>query len=690
MQTAKKLSPRANDDKGFRIAFALTGIFGAAGVIFFSLSHSGNPTFALLLAVLAALLTETLCWKLFLHPNSAMNMTVFGPGNKGTLGKIALASLLVGILLEFGTLAGYLTKSPFSISDWSIRRLLIFALTTFFCFILIAYFKQPCSEISLNCLARPINRIKQNPSSYAKKMGLVAICFAASLVVAFLLRTTKSLSLSMQFSFLFLLCLALIAVFACGDKTSYQPQKAFLAISLTAGIAFIIAFPATHLYSWDDQIHFKRSLDLSFIEDTEITSSDSMLINFFRQDLGFSSDAGLGKQAVDYSATWSHSDIVRLARELDANRTAATATIQHGITETTASYSALSYLPLAAGLWLGRLAHLPFSLTFMLARLFNLLFYTCVIYKAIEVIPVKKYFLSALALAPSCVFMAANFSYDTWLLSLLLLAFALYIRERFKEGPIEKRTIALICLVLFLALSPKPVYCPLIGIMLLLPRKKFNSSVDSRRYRIFLVCLGLLAMLSFAAPFLASGASSATDLRGGNDVNSAKQLAFLLDDPLHYAKVLIFYFANVFFAPWYLNQSLINLAYLSNPADIFPLLNGLPLLFLFFVCVTDANQQSQSLIKRTTRVWASFVIFLTAVLVCTALYIGFTPVGSDGISGVQARYLLPILFPAGICLFNFRICNQVSVVQYGRQVCFCSSLLLFVTMWLMLYSRIAI
>ena len=50
--------------------------------------------------------------------------------------------------------------------------------------------------------------------------------------------------------------------------------------------------------------------------------------------------------------------------------------------------------------------------------------------------------------------------------------------------------------------------------------------------------------------------------------------------------------------------------------------------------------------------WASFVFLFTVILVATALYVSFTPVGLGTVNGCQSRYLLPLLVPCLSFILN--------------------------------------
>ena len=44
------------------------------------------------------------------------------------------------------------------------------------------------------------------------------------------------------------------------------------------------------------------------------------------------------------------------------------------------------------------------------------------------------------------------------------------------------------------------------------------------------------------------------------------------------------------------------------------------------------------------------MVFMSAVLIWTAMYVSFTPPGSAEIAGVQGRYFVPLMFPLYLAL----------------------------------------
>lgn len=59
--------------------------------------------------------------------------------------------------------------------------------------------------------------------------------------------------------------------------------------------------------------------------------------------------------------------------------------------------------------------------------------------------------------------------------------------------------------------------------------------------------------------------------------------------------------------------------------------------------------------------WGIFLI--TVMLIWSAMYLSFTPVGEASIAGVQARYYLPLIYLGALLLSNSKI--KVEISKYG-------------------------
>jgi len=439
-----------------------------------------------------------------------------------------------------------------------------------------------------------------------------------------------------------------------------KPEKIFLSLSLLIGLLYVVTLPIS-LVSWDEESHYKWSVQQSSFLKTYLTQADANIKSLPLNDY-YNKDTRK----------------IKIKERNDDDK------IFYNFIkkETNNLYLLIAHIPSSIGIFIGRCLGLPWSVKFIFGRFMNILVYSFVIYFAIKKIPYGKYIISVIALTPTIFFIASNYSYDQWVFAWLLLGLSYYIYELHNpDKKIENKNIFIMFLSFFLGLGPKSIYFPLIFILYFLKEKKFPNYERFNKYIISVSVLIIFVILSFALPFLIN-TKSTTDLRGGVDVSSGTQLNWILTNPIEYTKILIKFLIN------YLN--------LRNTSDFLSLFAYLGyinfystyilIIFLIIVTFTDENKQS---IYINTKIKFVFLIscFFTIILISTALYISFTPVGSSTINGVQPRYLLPFLCPILLLLRKSNIIRSENIKIYSIIVFIISSYFLLSGLWSVCISK---
>ena len=318
-------------------------------------------------------------------------------------------------------------------------------------------------------------------------------------------------------------------------------------------------------------------------------------------------------------------------------------------------YYPVAYIPAAAGLWVSRLLGLSTSMAFFVGRLFSMVCYSLVVFFACKRLKSGKMFLSACALVPTMVYLASNYSYDAWLTSFLMLGFAIFAGELQRpDEPISWRWFLLMIAAFLVGLGPKAVYVPVAALLLFMPRAKFAKRGNGRgapalthgRYLAVVFASALFVLATFVLPMLFAGPGEG-DARGG-DVDPAVQIAFITGQPLAYLTVFVKfceYFFTIGNAPFVLTD-FCGVETSSYAYAVMAL--------LLIVALVDRRACDIPLATHAKRAAMAVLFLLTFFLICTALFISFTPAGWDWITGVQGRYLLPLLFPFGLVCLNFR------------------------------------
>lgn len=597
---------------------------------------------------------------------------------------LVICIVLAGFL-EIGTLVGAATKSPINLGDWSVQRFFIFACAVYIVSVLCLEYLPldffTCIKVSIG---RAKSRLAFRMALYV--MGVLIAGILGGLCLRFFIGVA---AVPAALFCAFIASAVLVLARICKRGSHLRIETGFLIVAVSAGIAFIVAVPASNLFSWDDEVHYGNALRLSYISDPEFTSSDLMMTQLFSVEGGHSVDASMGRWPLNFDLTWSEDQIDHLNGELDAGFERGPVQVGEGVDLSVLNYTMIGYIPSAIGLWLGRLLGLPFHMIFALGRIANLLSYCLVCYAAIRIIPCKKTLLCALALIPTSLFMASNYAYDPWLISFGFLSIALLVRELASPAPLSARSASPIFLAFLLALGPKAVYFPFIGLMFLMPRKKIAPE-KRRVYYFAVVALGIIVVLTFLAPLIATNGGGSGDPRGGSDVNSSLQLEHVLADPAGYLLLVIRFLFLGYLVPANVATAMVNLAYLGDLSiSCLPFALGI-LVYLAGLMLVDTNDVSMALASVGSKVWTLFLFAVALFGICTALYLSFTPVGADGIAGVQSRYLLPFLLPLGLFVLNFKKGFSVNERACGATALAVSSTLVFVTWWFLLFSRLIV
>lgn len=617
--------------------------------------------------------------------------SVFGNTTPKKLAVLLTIDLGISVLIEFLTILGTKTGSVLSVASWQPKRMAI-VLAALVVLTMLATEYLPVKDD-----ANGVNNVDNVRPSRLSKKGKVQLRHAAPYVIAaavvallicIIPANVSAASRAILVVFVEI-SLGALAYNACSP--AFRPERIFIAIAFGTGLAIMAAFPVSNLFSWDDEVHYSNAVSLSYIADVETTASDRMIVELFHSEPGISHDASFSRWKpegnVDYERQWNQEEVYGYLSELNEANTVSTVGKTDGVSRIVTQFCSFAYIPSAFGLWLGRLLHLSFTACFVLGRFMNLAFYVAVFSLAIRIIPVKKTLMGVVGLLPTNLFLAANYSYDFWLTSLLALGVAMLIRELLDGTPLTTSRCFALFFVFFMALAPKAVYFPLLALLLLIPRSKFVSDRQRKLFYLTGVLVALLAVATFALPLFETGGGSG-DARGGSDVNSSAQVSYILADPAGAAYVICRYMAKEYLAVANIDLSLMNWSYLGSLQGLYPFTTGAPLLLLVMVSMTDGTARAGFPSSISARVWTLFLVGITVFLSCTALYISFTAVGSPTVAGMQPRYLLPFVVPVSAIVLNVSFEKRPSERVYCSVVFGLASLLVAAQMVLLLLLRI--
>lgn len=613
-----------------RMTAILLGALTAVVIVICAASHDIYATifyaFVLILLYSASIRTYWLySHQLFQTYGSSKSRNIFV--------SVLAISILFGVVLEGLTLIGSPLSSPLQLSSWNLQRLAAFFLL---CFFVSTYACAHFLSHKNNCTQASIS--KCNASSNLNALSITAFLIVAVGAAALLSGIFPwRLSGSVNRAFFLAICILVVVItlVVLRQKGSSRPELIFLTAALVSGTFLCFALPPVTAISPDDQIHFDRSLGLSYLGRSEYSDSEIQLANV--------------PWVIDSVVQFN--DLDKVIDELDSSHSKAIETgslhTLDGFFSPVAVSSLLNityigYIPSAIGLWLGRLLGLPLAGIVILGRWANLLSYCGVFYFAIKNIPSKKTLMTVIALLPTSLYLASNYSYDPWVISMLALSFSNLCRELSKsDKTITLDGIVTICFPMLLGLCPKAVYFPVIGLLFLFPTSKFLSPSHRRVFFAGVVIFGVLVVSTFILPLFFSSAAIAGDARGGTDVNSGEQIAFIISHPIDFIKTLVAFLVD-YISPINSDQYSISYFYMGTLSTEVRCFATIPFVLIIVTALCDG--QGATRLNAGAIAWILFIVACTLGLVATSLYVSFTPVGLNWVNGCQARYILPILF----------------------------------------------
>ena len=95
--------------------------------------------------------------------------------------------------------------------------------------------------------------------------------------------------------------------------------------------------------------------------------------------------------------------------------------------------------------------------------------------------------------------------------------------------------------------------------------------------------------------------------------------------------------------------------------------SALPFTVLIVGSLIDSPKTKTFGLSLCGRFWGFTIVASSIALVCTALYVSFTSVGSNTIAGCQARYLTPLLPYAALLAPSFSI-SGMQISNSGKSI----------------------
>jgi len=315
--------------------------------------------------------------------------------------------------------------------------------------------------------------------------------------------------------------------------------------------------------------------------------------------------------------------------------------------ENTAVNSPVSYLPQEVAILLLRLLGASVPIIFFAGRLAGLAVYLALIYLAIKVAPRGKAVFFVVGLLPSSLGLASAYSADGMTICLALLSIALALRCVLDDDAGRRWFVALAAALVALAVT-KNTYFVLAPLVLLVPARRLRMSPRA--------AAGAKAAALAAAGVAAGGwyllvrnVSLAAYAPPGTVIKPHVQIHYIFDHPVGYAHILarsIFQAGpESYFVPGFV-QSIGNFRAASRGTALAPA--GLIVVATLILAAAyrreiGPHREGVTTIDRASAALPLVLGFVSVVVIFSALWWQWTPVGARLVRDVQGRYFLPLV-----------------------------------------------
>lgn len=339
--------------------------------------------------------------------------------------------------------------------------------------------------------------------------------------------------------------------------------------------------------------------------------------------------------------------------------------------------SIVMYIPQAIGITIGRLLHLNYARVVFLGRWMNLITFVLITAFAIRLIPSGKWTFFAICQIPIVMEIVSSYSYDVLVLAGMLLFVAHLANICRNDNKITKKQIFAMLAIIGVLVNLKPVYIPLAALVFVIPDEKIS---DSRRKSaicktvavlisvltfIFVYKYNVMSMVSISEN-AKPNADGAAEISGAMafaesynyDISDAMEFAEshnydISDADLKRLKDIAFMREN----PFDIVESCMGLlltnvdefilsmfgSYLGWYHIRIPIYVAILAMLLLYLGYTEDGANAVRLIGLKGKTWTACMMAASMLAIFLSMYIFNTMPSIKLVSGVQGRYLIPVL-----------------------------------------------
>lgn len=441
-----------------------------------------------------------------------------------------------------------------------------------------------------------------------------------------------------SYTFVFVLGILGILLFKNANKENIRLENKYLLLAIPIGIIMIFVTPLGKIP--DEVAHARKAAAISQGNIFSVADEDGVAKDMLNSKI----NELVSISTTTYEEYWERLTLAETDEKVEMSY------------NTMALYAPICHLPQALGMLFTRLLGFGVSVQCFAARFANLAVAIFLIYNAIKYIPYKKSLVLFLGLLPVTFNISATMSSDslTFALSLFYIAYILYLKYDFKGDTYTKKELAIVYTSTIILSLCKIVYLPLCFLLIVLPKEKFGSMKKKMISLSIVISISILLnliWLIYCTRFL---------IEFNPGVNSKEQLIYILTNPFEYLLIMFrtinFHF-NIYIS--HLCGDALGLYLVKAPEIFIYICTALITLFFF-----KKDEQSDIKFDLFTKLVFLFVFVCIVALIYTSLYIQWNPVKYPMVTGVQARYFLPILFLVAVIIDNDKLILKENINRY--------------------------
>lgn len=339
--------------------------------------------------------------------------------------------------------------------------------------------------------------------------------------------------------------------------------------------------------------------------------------------------------------------LAQLARPLDAGRR------EFVVFTGAAAYGPLAYIPQALGIKLAVLADASVLTMFYLSRIVNGMCALALLAYAVWLMPRGRELIAFAALLPMGLYLYASASPDAMVISFAFMYTALILNRMTTDTWSHRDTVLAVVSAATLCMI-KPVYLPLLLL-------GFVQLLYTRRRLFTVITQGGILLATCAVTLLWGICAASAIIPVPEGINVSGQIDQVLREPFQYMLTIA---RSLLWRGFYYKQLIGTLGWLTFE---------LPVIAYWLPAVAAVLALGSEKLKFSRQAVIFLAISLSIIAACTlliftALYVSWTPVGNVIVEGIQGRYFLPVLplgLVAGLLAFGRRIWWSRTVVQVG-------------------------